>query len=537
MASANPPESPSLLRWLRFPIFAALIPCFMIGLLTLAQAVEGLHQAIFPLMMATQMSVFLAFLLILLWWLFYSGVRWGVRLLVLLLVVGAVGGFAASIRKVEFVHSRFLALAPRLEFRWQPTTEDLLDAHRSKQAGDQQDAIDLTIRSDDFPRYRGASADGVAKVAAFATDWAKSPPKELYKQPCGGGYAGFAVAGNVAVTTEQRGDKEVVVCYDRASGRERWKHEHPAYHKDVMGDGPRATPTIHDGLVYNLGALGEFVCLDGRTGDKKWSINVLADNNAKNIEWGLTGSPLVVDGLVVVNAGIDPKEKTTNALAAYDRLTGKKVWSKGKRMASYCSPQFVKLGGVPQILLFDGGGLVSYDPATGDELWSHEWLTSYEMNIVQPLVLGDDRLFITSELNNGASMVRVTMDGDSKKWNVKTDWKNGSFAARFANPVTDGKAIYGLSNGVLTCLDADTGKKLWKGSRYGSGQVLLANDVLVVMTGEGNVALVKADPAAFTELAQRVVLDDKTWNTHTLAGDQLFLRNQSKMAVLQLPKQ
>ncbi len=304
-----------------------------------------------------------------------------------------------------------------------------------------------------------------------------------------------------------------------------------------MGDGPRGTPTIHDGLVYNVGATGEFVCLDGRTGDKKWSVNALSDSNAKNPQWGLTGSPLIVDNLVVVNAGSDPDNKTKKALAAYDRVTGKQVWTAGDRKASYCSPQLVKLGGVPQILLFDGGGLISYDPATGQELWNHPWVTSYEMNIVQPLVLGDDRLFITSELNNGASMVRVRMKDDSKEWQVEPVWKNPAFAARFANPVTDGKAIYGLSNGVLTCLDADTGKKLWKGGRYGSGQVLLANDTLVVMTGEGNVALVKADPAVFTELSQRVVLDDKTWNTHALAGNQLFLRNQKQMAVLQLPKQ
>ncbi len=179
MASA---PSPSPLRWLRFPILVTLLPCIASGLLFLSQTVEGMHDAIMPLMMATQLLVVLAFLLILLWWTFFSGVRWAPRLLGLFLAVGASAGFVGSARKVEFVHSRFLGLAPRFEFKWQPTNDDLLNAHRSKQADDQQPDIDLAIRSDDFPRYRGVNVDGVAKIAAFSTDWEKSSPKELYKQ-------------------------------------------------------------------------------------------------------------------------------------------------------------------------------------------------------------------------------------------------------------------------------------------------------------------------------------------------------------------
>jgi outer membrane protein assembly factor BamB len=376
----------------------------------------------------------------------------------------------------------------------------------------------------------------VVNGLSLATAWQNQPPRLLWRQPCGGGWAGFAVAGNVAVTIEQRGENEAVVCYDRATGRERWGYSYPAlFHRSepMGGDGPRATPTIADGNVYSVGALGHFACLDGQTGKPRWTVNILEDNQAKNTEWAMTGSPLIIGDLVVVNPGIDLDRKAGMCLAAYDRQTGKKVWAAGNRPAGYSSPCLINLAGMPQIVLFDAAGLAGFDPQNGMELWGFGWETMMGMNIVQPLLVGEDQLLISSEMSNGSVVLRIKREGE--KFSAEEVWRYPQFASKFSNPVYADGRIYGLSYGIMTCLDAATGKRLWKGDRYGHGQVLLIGDTILVLSETGDVALVAADPAGFRELARIPVFNGKTWNTPAIAGNQLFIRTHTEMACFELP--
>src|SRR5262249_14154758 len=147
------------------------------------------------------------------------------------------------------------------------------------------------------------------------------------------------------VTIEQRRDDEAVVCYGAATGHERWVHQYPAHFSEPLGgDGPRATPTIADGDVYSLGATGWLKRLDGATGKVKWETNILADND--NIQWGMSGSPLVYDRFVVVNPGAQRESARGRAIVAYDREAGNPLWSGGARRAGYSSPQLATLCGV-----------------------------------------------------------------------------------------------------------------------------------------------------------------------------------------------
>lgn len=476
-----------------------------------------------------------------LWWLFFSGFSWTTRIFVLVaLAVGAGSFIFFGIRKVE-METTAIALVPRIQFAWDPEPEealaDYLKEHSAKAGGPAD--FDATVGPEDFPFYRGVNRDGVVPFGELSQDWGKNPPKVLWRHPCGGGYSGIAVAGNIAVTHEQRGGKEVVACYDRDTGAPRWSYAYDAYRMDLMGEGPRATPAIHNQRIFALGATGEFVCLNVK-GERQWSINILADSKAVNIKWGLTGSPLIFDDLVVVHAGIDPKAPAGAAVVAFEQATGKKRWSTGNRVAGYSSPQLATIGGVRQILLFDGEGLVAYDPKTGKELWGRPWITDYEMNSIQPVVFSDNRVFISSELKNGCAMLRVNPPKDNANpWTVEEVWHNKNLAARFANPVTDGKHIYALHNlaGVLKCLDAETGKVLWSGERYGPGQMLLDKQTLIIVSGDkGAVSLVAADPQAYRELDRLEVFNHKTWNTPALAGDRLFMRNQTEIACLKLAR-
>jgi outer membrane protein assembly factor BamB len=543
-SAATRAPSRSLWRRFRFPLIVLAVfgGIFAIPWICIGLGVDT-DGAMMLLMLTQWHAPALAVLLLLVWWLFFSAFRRLTRLAVLALAIVAGAGLYFSVRQVELTKGR-VGLVPRLHFIWEPTAKERLDAYLAQQPATDDDLppIDAKIGSEDFPRYRGANFDGVVSFARLETDWARYPPKVLWQHPCPGGYSGVAVAGNIAVTLEQRDGEETIVCYDRATGRQRWLHPYGAFYKDAMkmGDGPRSTPTIHSNYIFSIGATGELVCLNVN-GKKQWGKNILSVAKAKNIKWGLTGSPLIVDDLVVAHAGIDPDAPADSSLIAFEQTTGEIRWQKGHRKAGYSSPQLAVLDNTPQILLFDGEGLVSYDKA-GNELWQHRWVTYEEMNSIQPVIVGSDRVFISSELSNGCAMLHVKApDKDKASWRVMKVWENKNLAARYANPVTDGKSIFGLHNlqGVLTCLDAETGSVKWKGNREGPGQMLLADAVLLVVNGDtGEVALFETDSAECNQLARYRVFEtrDKTWNTPALAGDQLFVRNQAEIACLKLPR-
>jgi outer membrane protein assembly factor BamB len=451
-------------------------------------------------------------------------------LTLLLIVVVGVGGAVACIRSVDLTGD----LRPVPVFRWQSDPQAQLQALPAADASADLPPLDLSVEEGlDFPRYRGSQANGVVlQDRILANDWQKQPPEVLWRRPCGGGFSGFAVAGNGLVTLEQRRDQEVVVCYDRATGVERWTYAYEAHFRDPTGNGPRATPTIADGAVFSLGAEGDLVCLEANTGQKRWHVNILMDCRAKRPTWGVTGSPLVWGDRVIVHPGIDPANNAQMAVAAYDVRTGQRLWAKGQHGASYSSPMRATLAGQEGVLLFDAGGLTLLSPEEGREYWRHEWKTFQDMNIIQPLLLDHDKVLISSEAANGAALIRVVRDGDT--FSTEVIWQNRNLVAKYANPVALGRTIYGLSNGTLVALDGDTGERLWRGRHYGHGQLLAVNGHLLVLGEQGQLALVSGDRRSFRELARLPVLEGRTWNTPALAAAQLFVRNDKEMVALRL---
>lgn len=525
------PPRAGWLRRNRAPL-APLVP--LVGLWAALRVMNKFEiglEFLMAVMMAFQFAVMLSVLFWAGWFLFASGFAARTKAAVAGFVVLAIGGLVAAIGTFEFDGQ----MSPKVRWRWEPTAEQLLETHLAA-APAPVGAADVTVGSTDSPYFRGPAGDGVTPGVTLA-DWAKTPPKELWKHPVGGGHAGVAVAGNAAVTLEQRGPNEVVVGYDRTTGNRRWEFAYPAeftHTQPMGGGGPRTTPAIADGAVFTLGATGELVCLDGASGAKRWQVNVLANNGAKNLEWAMSGSPLVVGKLVVVNPGIDPDSNAGKAVAAYDRATGAKVWAAGTHMAGYASPVLAKLGGTEQVVIFDADGLGGYDPAAGTELWRHPWKSPMGMNSAQPVVVGADRVFISSEKGNGCAVVEVKLaDG---KWTTREVWKTLALAARYTTPVVVGGHAYGLTDGQMACIDLATGKRQWRDGNFGTGQILRAGDKLVVTAESGRVVLVAPDPTELKELGEVGVFKDRTWNMPALAGNQLFVRNHREMGVLELPK-
>ena len=377
--------------------------------------------------------------------------------------------------------------------------------------------------------FRGPHRDGHYRQRSIRTDWPAAGLTPIWKQPVGGGYASFVVANGRAFTIEQRRANEVVAAYDVATGREVWTDAWPAAFREFMGgDGPRATPTWFDGYVYALGAEGELRCLDEKTGRVAWRTNILDDAGAANLQWGMAASPLIVDDYVVVFPG----GREDQSLVAYDRRTGKRAWSALSDQASYSSPMLVTLAGMPQIVAFTASRVLGLSPSTRQLLWEQPWKTQFDINAAQPLVIGDNRLFVSSGYGTGAAVFELTPSGD--RLSVREVWRNIRMKNQFTSSVLHEGFIYGLDEAILACVDAATGDLKWKGGRYGYGQVMLASGHLIVLTEDGDVALVRATPEGHQEIVRFPVLDGKTWNHPAMADGYLLIRNLKEMAAFDL---
>jgi outer membrane protein assembly factor BamB len=294
------------------------------------------------------------------------------------------------------------------------------------------------------------------------------------------------------------------------------------------GDGPRATPTWSDGVVFVQGALGELRSLDEATGRTIWRVNMLEDNGATVVQWGMASTPLVLGDILITLPG-GPNGRS---VVAYDRKTGKRAWSVLDDQAGYSSPMLVTLGGGRQLLVLTASRLVGLTPISGELLWEYPWRTQYDVNAAQPLVIGDNRVFVSSGYGAGGAVVELTRDGD--RFSVREVWKNNRMKNQFTSSLLHDGFIYGLDESILACLDAATGDLKWKGGRYGHGQVLLASGHLIVLTEDGDLALVRATPDRHEELARFPVLDGKTWNHPALADGYLLIRNLKEMAAFDL---
>jgi outer membrane protein assembly factor BamB len=377
--------------------------------------------------------------------------------------------------------------------------------------------------------FRGPRRDGHYDEMPILTEWPAQGPERLWRKPLGGGYASFVAANGKAFTIEQRRNQEIVAAYDLRNGREVWSHGWEAFFQESMGgDGPRATPTWHNGRVYALGAEGELRCLDAESGRRIWSRNTLRDNGAENLTWGMAAAPLIVDGKVIVLPG----GSGGRSVVAYDQDTGEPVWHALDDRAAYTSPMLVTLAGKRQILAVTASRAVGLTVEDGALLWDFPWKTSYDVNAAQPVITEPDRFILSAGYDHGAALVQIIPSGHG--FEAKRIWENRRMKNKFSSSVLYEGHIYGLDESILACVDAATGEQKWKGGRYGFGQIMLASGHIIVAAENGDVALVRATPERHEELVRFSAIEGKTWNHPIIVDGALLVRNTVEMAAFRV---
>ena len=481
----------------------------------------------------TLVTVLLTLFLSVIWLVFLSRMLWSTRFKAL----GAVAVVVIALMSIVRIKEFYGDILPILTWRWEPPKDTTLAALPESAKTVLAPAaviapvvpVSTALTDDDFAQFLGNRRNARVEIqlSKNPADW---PPKELWRMPIGAGWSGFVVLGNKALTQEQRGEKELVTCYEKSTGKPLWAHsENVRFSETMGGDGPRATPTIVEGKVYALGATGILSCLDLETGTALWTRDTLKDAVQENLMWGKSCSPLVVGDVVVISLG-KSKDRT---LAAYNKFTGADVWRAGHDEAGYASPIFATICGTPQILAINHDSITAHDPKTGEILWENAF-PGAPAKCTNPVALDGDRVFASCGYGVGCKMLKIEKTPDGKLA-AKELWKNIKFKTKFCNILVKDNFAYSLDEGALTCLDLTTGDRAWKDTNYGHGQVLLAGDVIIVQAESGEIALVEASPKAFKEIVRFPALKAKTWNNPILAGKLLLVRNAEEAICFEVP--
>ncbi len=513
-------------RWPWFPIVVLILG---VALFLAAPYLEEWDSA-FP-MLARIVSVGGTTLVLAVWALFYRGFPLPVRFVPITVIALGITLFFWNYRIAGFTGG----MQPRIVSRDTPAFDLTLDPLEVLPTdGPEESGPDFSaIGEHDSPRFLGPGGRPEFDGIQLETDWENHPPRTVWRQPIGSGWSSFAIVNGYAMTMEQRGDDELTTCYELETGIPVWSHAETVRFTELMGGiGPRTTPTIAAGKVYSVGATGILNCLDDATGKVVWRKDLLEDNQAVNVRWGKSNSPLVVNDVVIVSAG----GAEGRSLVAYDKETGERRWSGGDEQSSYSSPVLATLHGEEVVLIVNEAHFAIHRFADGELLVEYEWPGSSggAASVSQPVPLSDNQIFLCKGYGGGSAVIEISKDGES--WSVSEIWKNRrNMKTKFTNVVLHDGYVYGLDEGILSCVNLGTGEREWKRGRYGHGQIIRFSEVILVLGESGELALVEASPQQYRELARIQAVEGKTWANPAFSFPYLLVRSAQEAACYELP--
>lgn len=392
----------------------------------------------------------------------------------------------------------------------------------------------------DWPQWRGPDRSGHASTTAPA-----SLPKELqplWRVRAGGGHSSPVVAGGKVIYLDENGSREIAHCLDLATGKELWQADYADRFEDEWGAGPRATPTIDGDRLYVQSCNGEFRCLSLADGKVLWGASFERDfgvkflgnkaNEGTATRRGNNGSGVIDGRRLVLPVG----GRQGASLVCFDKFTGKVLWKAGDDEAAYSSLMTGTLAGVPQVVAFTAEALLGAELATGKILWRVPLKTAAKRHAASP-VLSGDQVMVNSH-TFGLLSFKIVKDGAT--FSAVPAWANKDLKINLATPVLVAGHLYGQgASRDYVCVEAATGVVKWKQAGFGLGKkdyasTIAAGGKLLVLTEDGQLLLLAANPEKYTELG-RLQVCGNTWSHPALAGGKLLVRDARELVCLGLP--
>jgi outer membrane protein assembly factor BamB len=380
----------------------------------------------------------------------------------------------------------------------------------------------------DWPQLLGPRRDGKSDEKDLIDSWPKEGPPVAWERKAGEGYASPVVADGKLFLFHRIDDNDVVDCLSADTGKEIWKYRYRTDYEDALGkgNGPRSTPVISGGKVYTLGAAGQLLCLDMKSGEKVWRKDLLKLYEVKPSYFGVGTTPLVEGELLLVNVGGEGA-----GIVAFDKNTGKEVWKATDQGASYSSPIAATVDDLRRAFFFTREGVVMLDPATGKVRFFRRWRARIDasVNAAMPVFLGKDHIFLSSSYDTGDILLKIKKDELEEVWKSKT-----TLSSHFSTPVAVGDHLFGFTGrqevgAQLRCLDWKTGKVRWTEPDFGCGSLLAAGNKLFVLSESGDLVLVAANGERYQEKARASVLRGPCRATLALANGRLYARDNGKL--------
>jgi outer membrane protein assembly factor BamB len=369
-----------------------------------------------------------------------------------------------------------------------------------------------------WPQWRGPNRDGISTETGLLKQWPTAgPPLVWTTKGAGTGYSSLAIANGRIYTMGLRGDREYVIAFDVATGKQAWATAHGGAYRDSRGDGPRGTPTVDGDRLYALGGNGDLTSMEVQSGRIIWSMNILQKFGGANIKWGISESPLVIGEKVLVNAG-----GPGASVVALNKKDGSLIWKSQSDQAGYSSGMPVKLNNTTQVVFFTDSRAIGLDLNTGKFLWEYARASNKVANVATPVVRGN-RVFVSSDYGTGAALVEVTADGSAKEVYFTKKMRN-----HHSSSILIGDYLYGFSSGILTAMRFDTGEVAWEDRSVGKGSLVYADGNLYAFSEKGVVALVEASPTGYREKGRFELQQGSlpTWTHPVVAGGRLYLRDE-----------
>lgn len=389
----------------------------------------------------------------------------------------------------------------------------------------------------DWPQFLGPARNGISPETGLTGDLVAGC-EVLWRVPGGVGMSAVVVQGERAYTTWNKDGQQWLVALDCGSGDEVWATKLAPAYRNQMGDGPRATPTVAGGQVYCFTGEGTLVAVDAESGEPAWSTQAVKDLGGKPSEYGMASSPLVVDGRVIVQVG-----SKSGSVAAFSTSSGDLVWKSGTASAAYASPALLDVADEEQVVILSGFGLQGLSPATGEQLWDYPFETPYDCNTATPISV-NGKIFISAGENHGSVLLQVEKEADA--FQVTEVWSSlrtkSVLRSEWQTSVLLDGYLYGFDNvgsagpvTHLTCIEAQTGKRMWREPRFGKANLTLADGKLWITTMEGELVLVEASPEAYRELGRKALFG-QTRQSLSISNGRGFIRDDQDVLCLRLSK-